>query len=88
MVFVPSIEIKNVPDEVHRVLRRRAAEAGQSLQAYLLTLLVEQASRPTLDEALGRVSGRAGGSLPLAYAAQAVRAERDTSDCVRRVGAR
>jgi plasmid stability protein len=32
---MPSVQIKNVPPEMHRVLRLRAA-AGQSLQEYLL----------------------------------------------------
>lgn len=73
---MPSVQIKNVPDEVHRVVRRRAAEAGQSLQEYLLARLVEDAGRPTLDEALRRVGDRSGGNVPLAEAARAVRTER------------
>lgn len=74
---MPSVQIKNVPVQVHRVLRRRAGEAGQSLQEYLLTRLVEEAGRPTLDEALRRVDDRSGGSVPLEDAANAIRAERD-----------
>jgi plasmid stability protein len=74
---MPSVQIKHVPDDVHRVLRRRAAERGQSLQEYLLARLVEQASEPTLDEVLARVGERAGGSVPLADAARDVRANRD-----------
>jgi plasmid stability protein len=74
---MPSVQIKNVPDDVHRVLRRRAGEAGQSLQEYLLARLIEDAGRPTIDEALRRVGDRSGGSVPLADAAQAVRADRD-----------
>ena len=30
------MQIKNIPEDVHRVYRRRAAEAGQSLQEYML----------------------------------------------------
>ena len=71
------MQIKDVPDEVHRVLRRRAADAGQSLQEYLLARLSEEAARPTLDEVLGRVNERASGSVPLDEAARAVRADRD-----------
>src|SRR5438309_995254 len=33
---MPSVQIKDVPAEVHATLRRRAATAGQSLQEYLL----------------------------------------------------
>ena len=73
---MPSIQIKNVPDDVHRVLRRRAAEAGQSLQEYLLARLTEDAAQPTLDEVLRRAGDRASGRVPLAEAARAVRADR------------
>ena len=74
---MPSVQIKDVPDEVHAVLRQRAAAAHQSLQEYLLTQLVEQASRPTVDEVLDRAGGRAGGSLTLKAATRAVRGDRD-----------
>jgi antitoxin FitA len=74
---MPSVQIKHVPAEVHRVLRRRAGEAGQSLQEYLLARLTEDAAHPTLDEVLRRASERAGGRVPLEDAARAVRDERD-----------
>ena len=75
---MPSIQVKDVPPDVHAVLRRRAAEAGMSLQEYLLGRLVEQARRPTLDEVLLRASGRSGGSVPLDFAADAVRRDRES----------
>ena len=65
-----------MPDNVHAVLRRQAALRGQSLQEYLLALLSDQAFDPTLDEVLASAGGRAGGSLPFAAAAFAVRAGR------------
>ena len=74
---MPSVQIKNVPADVHQVLRARAAEAGQSLQEYLLALLEEQARAPTLHELLERAGNRAGGSVPFAEAAELLRAERD-----------
>lgn len=73
---MPSVQIKNVPPEVHRVLRRRAATAGQSLQEYLLATLKQQAQEETLDEVLDRAGGRAGGSLGLDFAAETLRDER------------
>jgi len=73
---MPSVQIKDVPEETHAVLRRRAAAARQSLQEYLLAKLVEEASRPTLDEVLDRAGGRSGGSVPLKAAARTLRAER------------
>lgn len=73
---MPSVQIKNVPPDVHRVLRRRAATAGQSLQEYLLANLKQQAQEETLDEVLDRAGGRAGGSLGLSFAAETLRDER------------
>lgn len=73
---MPSIQIKDVPADTHRVLRLRAAEANQSLQEYLRSRLIAEAASPTLDEVLARASGRSGGSLSLASAAAALRADR------------
>lgn len=74
---MPSIQVKDVPDDVHATLRRRAAEAGMSLQEYLLARLEADAATPTLDEVLDRAGGRAGGNVPLASAVRIVRASRD-----------
>ncbi|MBK9178277.1 MAG: hypothetical protein IPM45_01655 [Acidimicrobiales bacterium] len=74
---MPSIQVKDVPDDVHATLRRRAAAAGQSLQEYLLAQLIEQARAPTLDEVLERAGARAGGRAGFASAVRAIRAERD-----------
>jgi antitoxin FitA len=74
---MPSIQVKDVPSDVHATLRRRAAAAGQSLQEYLLSRLVDEASSPTLEEVLERAGGRAGGDVRFAAATKAVRAERD-----------
>jgi hypothetical protein len=75
---VPSIQVKDVPAEVHATLRRRAAAAGMSLQEFLLARLEEEANTPTLDEVLDRAGGRAGGRVPLVSAVEAVRADRDS----------
>jgi plasmid stability protein len=74
---VPSIQVKDVPEDVHATLRSRAAAAGMSLQEYLLARLIEDARTPTLDEVLDRAGGRAGGKATLRTAAKAVRRERD-----------
>lgn len=73
---MPSVQIKDVPEDVHAVLRQRAAAAHQSLQEYLRSRLIAEASRPTIDEILDRASGRAGGSVPLKSAVTTVRNER------------
>lgn len=74
---MPSVQIKDVPEQTHAVLRRRAAAAHQSLQEYLRTWLIEEASEPTLDEVLDRAGGRSGGTVPLKDAVAALRADRD-----------
>jgi antitoxin FitA len=76
---MPSVQIKDVPADVHAVLRQRAAGAGQSLQEYLLGRLVADARRPTLEEILKRAGGRAGGSTPFGEATRAVRTDREAA---------
>jgi plasmid stability protein len=71
-----TVQVRNVPDETHSVLRRRAAEAGTSLQEYLLATLNELAERPTVTEVLERAGGRSGGRVRLGTAAAHLRAER------------
>ena len=70
------IQIRNVPDALHRRLKSRAALAGMSLSDYLLNQIREVAERPTLDELRSRLERRSGPALPVEPAA-AVRAERD-----------
>ena len=74
---MPSIQVKDVPDEVHATLRTRAAAAGKSLQEYLLAHLVSEAATPTLEEVLERAGQRAGGHITTRDAVRAVRADRD-----------
>jgi antitoxin FitA len=70
------IQIRNVPDALHRRLKARAAMAGMSLSDYLLGEIRFAAERPTLDELRLRLVSRARTS-PSETPAQAVRAERD-----------
>jgi len=76
-VAIPSVQIKNVPEETHAVLRDRAAKAHQSLQEYLLANLVEQASRPTMDEWVERVSARERVELDVDAVVADIRADRE-----------
>ncbi len=75
---MPSIQVKDVPDEVHATLRKRAAAARMSLQEYLLAHLVAEATQPTLEEVLERAGQRAGGRVTTRDAVKAVRADRDS----------
>lgn len=52
------IQVRNVPEVLHRSLKARAANAGMSLSDYLLGELREIADRPTLDEFRERLHTR------------------------------
>jgi len=55
---MPSITVRNVPDEVRDELASRAARAGRSLQEHLRAELIELASKPTVDELVATVRAR------------------------------
>jgi plasmid stability protein len=50
------IQIRNVPDALHRTLKVRAAKAGMTLSDYLLSEIEQIAEKPTMKEWLERVS--------------------------------
>lgn len=52
------IQLRNVPDALHRTLKARAAMAGMSLSDYLLAEIREVAERPTLAEFRARLRKR------------------------------
>ncbi|HEY3348158.1 MAG TPA: hypothetical protein VGM13_00080 [Thermoanaerobaculia bacterium] len=52
------IQIRNVPDDLHRKLKARAAMAGMSLSDYLLGEARRAADRPTPDEIRKRLKSR------------------------------
>jgi plasmid stability protein len=72
-----TLQVRNVPDDLHRALKVRAAQSGSSLSEYVLAELRRAAERPTRAELLERIRSRprARGSVD---AAALVRAERDT----------
>jgi hypothetical protein len=70
------IQIRNVPDALHRRLKSRAALAGMSLSDYLLGEIRQVAERPTLDDLRARLRSRAETALDVSPA-EAVRTERD-----------
>jgi antitoxin FitA len=57
-----AITIRDVPNAVRDELAARAARAGKSLQEYLRGMLVESASRPTLDDVIARARSRVDGT--------------------------
>ena len=70
------VQIRHVPDEIHRKLKMRAAERGMALSDFLLREVSEVANRPTLDEVVERMRRRpkATGRID---SASLVRAERE-----------
>ena len=70
------IQVRNVPDSVHRTLKAQAALAGMSLSDFLLAEIRHLAERPTIAELRERVRRRSPIAGPVS-AAEAVRRERD-----------
>ena len=70
------VQIRNVPEALHRQLKSRAALAGMSLSDYLLSEIRQVAERPTVDELRARLRSRAEAVLSVSPA-DAVRAERE-----------
>jgi len=70
------IQIRNVPDAVHRQIKARAALAGMSMSEYILAEIKKSLERPTREELLNRIA-----ALPeikvTPSPAEVVRAERD-----------
>jgi plasmid stability protein len=70
------IQVRNVPDAIHRKLKSRAALAGMSLSDYILAELRRSLDRPTKEEILARIASREPVHLDVS-AAEILRAERD-----------
>jgi plasmid stability protein len=71
------IQVRNVPDSVHRKLKSRAAMEGISLSDYVLREIKHAAERPTMKELAERIASR----TPVKYKispAEIIRAERDS----------
>ena len=71
------IQIRNVPETVHRKLKARASLEGMSLSEYLLAEVRRTADRPSLSELRQRLAQRTPVRLDVS-AARAVREERDS----------
>jgi plasmid stability protein len=70
------IQLRNVPDSLHRTLKAQAALAGMSLSDYLLAEVRRLAERPTIAELRERMQRRSA-VTGVRSAADAVRRERD-----------
>ncbi len=70
------VQLRHVPDDLHRQLKARAALAGLSLSDYLLQEVRRMAERPTLAELKSRLAEHTS-VTPKVPPARAVRAERE-----------
>ena len=52
------LQIRDLPEEVHRTLKARAAASGMSLTAYVRQLLARSVARPTPEELADRIRAR------------------------------
>lgn len=78
------IQIRNVPDELHRELKLRAVAEGLSLSDYIKRELGVSVERPTFEEVNARVKARRerirarrGGPIPSEVILEAIRSGRD-----------
>jgi plasmid stability protein len=71
------LQVRNVPDGLHRELTRRARRAGRSLTDYVEEILEREVARPPAEEVFARIAGRSPVDLGRP-AAELVRAERAT----------
>jgi len=74
------VQIRNVPEALHRKLKARAAEAGKSLSDYLLEELRRSAAKPTADELLRRIESRDAVNLSGATITRMIHEERQKRD--------
>jgi len=73
---MPNVLVRDIPEEVHAVLQRRAQSRGQSLQQYLAAELASLATRPSVEELFDQVGRRRGGRVGLRTAVDDLDAER------------
>lgn len=71
------IQVRNVPDSVHRTLKMRAAATGTSLSDYIKHELVKSAERATIDEVDERVQALPQSGLKTETVLSALREVRD-----------
>jgi len=72
------IQVRNVPDDLHRELRMRALTKGVSLSEYVLRLAREDVRKPTWEEWRERIKARGPLDSSGLSSAQLVREDRDS----------
>jgi antitoxin FitA len=72
---MPNVQVRDVPEDVHRRLKSQAALSGQSLNEFLLARMTDIARVPTVPELAERIRERAPYTGP--SSAASIREERD-----------
>lgn len=73
---MPNVLVRDVPEDVHAALRRKAEQRHQSLQQYLAGELRVLAERRSLSDVLDDVEAHSGGRVGFAAAATDLNEER------------
>jgi antitoxin FitA len=76
---MPNVLVRDLPDEVHQGLQRRAEAEGTSLQQYLSKELTKLAHSPTLSDVLNQINRRRGGKVGFDTAVRDLDEERGRS---------
>ena len=71
-----NVQIREVPEDVHNELVRRAELAGQSLQQYLSATLASIVATPTIEDVFERIENRSKGQVSKADSIVALEDER------------
>lgn len=71
-----NVLVRDLPDDVHAALHRRAQSRGQSLQQYLVSELTRLALQPSVEELFDRVEHRRGGRVGFQVAVDDLDGER------------
>jgi plasmid stability protein len=71
-----AIQVKDVPEELHAALRRRAVEQGMTLADYVLDLIRRDLGLPSRREWFERLATREPVNIPRGVIAEMIRAER------------
>ncbi len=73
---MPNVLVRDLPDDVHAALQRKAEQRHQSLQQYLASELRRLAERHEVRDVLDGVEARKGGRVGLGQAVQDLGEER------------
>jgi plasmid stability protein len=72
-----NVLVRDLPDDLHAELQRRAEQRGQSLQQYLSGELKRIAAKPSLDDVLPRIDRHRGGRVGSKQAVTDITTERE-----------